>query len=164
MLVRNGQVTALPSPATRPTVTCGSARNVSSAMKTTSQSVANVQPSPTAGPFTAATIGTRTPSMASTSRLAWRIALPRACWSSAKRGKSAVLPPALNARPPPVSTTARASGSSSMRARSAGNSACNSSSKEFIASGRLSVTRTTGPDCSASSAGVWEMTVIGSGC
>ena len=50
-------VTAPPSPATSATDTCGSARNAVSAMNTMSHNVAMVQPSPTAGPFTAATTG-----------------------------------------------------------------------------------------------------------
>ncbi len=65
-LVIAGHVTALPSPATNATDTCGSARNAVSAMNTTSHSVAIVHPSPTAGPFTAPTIGSEVSIIAST--------------------------------------------------------------------------------------------------
>ena len=58
-LVSSGHTTGPPSAATSPTSTCGSARCALSAMKTMSDSATRLQPSPTAGPFTAATIGTR---------------------------------------------------------------------------------------------------------
>ncbi len=56
-LVCSGQVSGPPSAATSPTVTCGSERYADSAMYTTSESAITLQPSPTAGPFTAATTG-----------------------------------------------------------------------------------------------------------
>ena len=58
-LVSSGHVTGPPSAATSPTITCGSARCALSAMNTMSDSATRLQPSPTAGPLTAATIGTR---------------------------------------------------------------------------------------------------------
>ena len=59
MLVSNGHTTGPPSAATRPSTTWGSARCALSAMNTMSESATRLQPSPTAGPFTAATIGRR---------------------------------------------------------------------------------------------------------
>ena len=58
-----GQTTGPPSAATSPRSTWGSARCALSAMNTMSESATRLQPSPTAGPFTAATIGTRQPTM-----------------------------------------------------------------------------------------------------
>ena len=55
----SGQVSGPPSAATSPTITCGSDRYADSAMYTTSESAITLQPSPTAGPLTAATTGTR---------------------------------------------------------------------------------------------------------
>ena len=58
-LVSSGQVTGPPSAATSPTSTWGSARWALSAMKTMSDRATRLQPSPTAGPLTAAMTGTR---------------------------------------------------------------------------------------------------------
>ena len=68
----SGQVTAPPSPATRPMLTCGSDMNALSAMYTTSQLTATLQPRPTAAPLTAAMTGLGNSAIASSSRHAPR--------------------------------------------------------------------------------------------
>ena len=54
-------------------------------------------------------------------------------------------PPALNARPAPVSTIARASRSWLIAVSTRGSSACISRSNAFMVSGRLRVTIRSGP-------------------
>ena len=70
-------MTGPPSAATSPIMTCGSARWALSAMYTMSDRATRLQPSPTAGPLTAATIGTRHFTMPVTicrpwTRVSWR--------------------------------------------------------------------------------------------
>ena len=56
--VSSGHITAPPSAATSPRATCGSEKYACSSTSTMSLMAARLQPRPTAGPFTAATIGT----------------------------------------------------------------------------------------------------------
>ena len=95
-------VSGPPSAATRPTVTCGSDRYADSAMYTTSESAITLQPSPTAGPLTAATTGTRHRIMLSTSSRPSAITSWRSARSFAMRSRRSKSPPAENARPSPV--------------------------------------------------------------
>ena len=78
----SGQVTGPPSAATRPMSTWGSARWALSAMNTMSDRATRLQPRPTAGPLTAATMGTRHPTMPVT---IWRP------WASVSFRQTAVL-------------------------------------------------------------------------
>ena len=94
----SGQNAAPPSPATRPTETCGSARYAVSDISTMSHSTAMLQPSPTAAPFTAAITGSGKRSISSMIWAPSRRLSSRATGSSRNEVIQSRSPPALNAR------------------------------------------------------------------
>ena len=101
-----------------------------SAMKITSQSSAIDAPSPTAGPFSAATIGSSTSSRSQISCFASRRSGSRLRRSSSVESQPKS-PPALKARPEPVSSTARAALSRRSSRNSRPSSSWSSSSTAF---------------------------------
>ena len=126
-----GQITVPPSPATIPTRTCGSSITALLAMKMVSVSSAMEAPSPAAAPFKAQTIGNSTSSRSQISCFASR----RRCSSalgSCRVGNQSKSPPALNARPEPVSSTARAPSSCLSSRKRRVNSSCRTPSTAFI--------------------------------
>ena len=115
-----------------------------SAARIKSQHNARSQPSPTAGPLTAAIVGLVSRCSASTAscsrrcrchplKASWPAAAPRFCCIAARS------PPAQKAGPFPVSTTARTRSSLATAAIAATNSARRLSLTAFRTSGRFSV-------------------------
>jgi hypothetical protein len=127
--------------------------NALSAISTMSLHTARLQPSPTAGPFTAATTGSGKSIISVSSRRAPSISPRRCSRSSHSSTKWCMSPPALNALPAPVSTAARASVSEARCRHTATSAACSALLVAFIASGRLSVTTRIGPLASISNSG-----------
>ncbi len=99
-----GQITAPPSPATSPTLTCGSPMTAVSAATMTSHSSAIVAPSPAAAPFRRQMIGFSISSSDETMRLASGAMARNVRGSSMCCWNQAMSPPAQKARPAPVST------------------------------------------------------------
>src|SRR5580692_1364013 len=110
-----------------------------------SLSATRLQPSPTAGPLTAATIGTRQRAMPRTRSRPCAMVFARSSASRLSSARYSKSPPAENARPLPVSTAARASRSSLSRGQSRASPVCSGSLTALSASGRLSVMIRSGP-------------------
>src|SRR5580704_2448363 len=115
-----------------------------------SLSATRLQPSPTAGPLTAATIGTRQRARPSTRSRPCAIVLARSAGSRLSSSRYSKSPPAENARPLPVSTAARASWSSLSRGQSRARPVCSGSLTALSASGRLRVMIRSGPSATTS--------------
>ena len=132
-----------PHPGGIPSVTSGCAIFMRSDPSRMSHARATSQPPPRAKPLMAAITGTPRASMAS--HMPWpRAANSRAASTSipAMRAMSA---PAENARPAPVSTTARTPGSAATSSSAARRSPINSGEKAFRASWRSSTSTCTAP-------------------
>ena len=141
----NGQNAAPPSPATSPTATCGSARYADSDISRMSHNSATLQPNPTAGPLTAAMIGSGKRSISSMICEPSRMLSSRATGSSRKVVIQFRSPPAQNARPAPVSTTTLASLSAASCRQTLASAQCRFSLTQLSSSARLTTTVRTGP-------------------
>src|SRR6185503_1057875 len=113
-----------------------------------SESATTLQPSPTAGPFTAAITGMRHRIMLSTMSRPSSIVCRRSTLSFAMRSSRPKSPPAEKARPAPVITATRASVSELSCGKSCARLKCSSSFVALSASGRDNVTMRTGPSSS----------------
>ena len=144
----NGQNAAPPSPATSPTATCGSARYADSDISRMSHNSATLQPNPTAGPLTAAMIGSGKRSISSMICEPSRMLSSRATGSSRKVVIQFRSPPAQNARPAPVSTTTLASLSAASCRQTLASAQCRFSLTQLSSAARLTTTVRTGPSAS----------------
>ena len=115
-----------------------------------SHSTATLHPKPTAGPLTAATIGSGKSTMSRTMRRASRIPSRRVTGFSTKFSSHCTRsPPALkNLSPAPVSITARASGSSASSSQIRAKLRCIGLFTALAWSGRFRVTMRTAPSAS----------------
>src|SRR5882757_4617470 len=104
-----------------------------------SLSATRLQPRPTAGPLTAAITGIRHRAMPSTISRPSRMVLARRSASSDSSLRYEKSPPAENALPLPVSTAARAVGSSVNRCHSRASPTCRLSLTALSSSGRFRV-------------------------
>src|SRR4051794_4716224 len=145
--IRSGMRKLEPPSGTRPMFTNASIRYDDWAASTRSQESAKESPMPTAGPLIAAIAGfgmVRSPSMIGWKRSSRaRLIAGRPSSSGSKPALRSA--PLQNARPLPVSTTARVSSSPAACWTASRNSSPRSLSTAFIASGRLSVSVVTPP-------------------
>src|SRR5690606_20440123 len=112
-------------------------------MTTRSLIAARLHPRPTAGPLTAATIGTGTVVIASTMSTASAMIRSRSNGPSLIRRSRSRSPPPEKARPAPVSTIALTRSSAARRGHTVASAPCSASSVALSAAGRFSVTRAT---------------------
>ncbi len=141
----SGQKAAPPSPATNPTETWGSAKCARSETSTMSHSMAMLQPSPTAAPFTAATTGSGNRSISSMISAPSRILSYLPAGSVANELNQSKSPPAQKVLPAPVKITTRASRSAESLRHTFASAQCRAGFTAFSCSGRLMVTIRTGP-------------------
>src|SRR5246127_2804248 len=115
-----------------------------------SLSATRLQPSPTAGPLTAATTGIRHRAIPSTISRPSAMVLARRSASPANSSRYAKSPPAENALPAPVSTAARAVRSSLSRCHIRASPECRLSLTELRESGRFRVMMRSAPSARTS--------------
>ncbi len=128
-------------------------------MSTMSLSPARLQPSPTAGPFTAAMIGTSMLAMPRTMTAPSSMIAARRSVSWTMRSRRLRSPPPENARPAPVITSASMSVSAASRSHTWASAPWSTSLVALNASGRFSVSSRTAP-CDSTSRTSSEFSVI----
>src|SRR3954447_8417621 len=149
--VSSGHIRPPPSAATRPSITWGSEKYACSSISTMSLIEARLHPSPTAGPLTAAMIGTDSAVIPRTIAAASSMIAVRRATSSVIRSNRLRSPPPQNARPAPVMTTARIPSSSASSCQTRDRAPCSGSFAALSASGRLSTRSRTAPRSSTTS-------------